>query len=167
MSSSGRRNLLQIISMAGGFSATAGNEVFILREGPDGGTSSITIDLKDLLVNRNQELNIPIEPNDVINVPVDREIRVFVMGRVNHPGAIKAKLSEGDHAAAGDRGGRGSGGGGQADGDHDPAQGPDREGDQVQGEPEGHHQGQEDGHAAAGRRHRDRAGVVLVERGHR
>ena len=81
--------------MAGGLSDTAGNEVFILREGPDGGTSSITIDLKDLLVNRNQELNVPIEPNDIINVPVDREIRVFVMGRVNQPGPITAKLSEG------------------------------------------------------------------------
>jgi polysaccharide export outer membrane protein len=91
----GRKNLLQIISMAGGFSETAGNEIFILREGPDGVTSSVAIDLKDLLVNGNQTLNIPIEPNDVINVPVDREIRVFVMGRVNKPGAIKAKLSEG------------------------------------------------------------------------
>ena len=40
----GGRNLLQIISMAGGLTETAGNEVFILREGPDGGTSSITID---------------------------------------------------------------------------------------------------------------------------
>jgi polysaccharide export outer membrane protein len=91
----GRKNLLQIISMAGGFSETAGNEIFILREGPDGATSSVAIDLKDLLVNGNQTLNIPIEPNDVINVPVDREIRVFVMGRVNKPGAIKSKLSEG------------------------------------------------------------------------
>ncbi len=91
----GRRNLLQIISMAGGLTETAGNEVLILREGPDGGASSITIDLKDLFVNRNQELNVPIEPNDIINVPVDREIRVFVMGRVNQPGPITAKLSEG------------------------------------------------------------------------
>ena len=91
----GRKNLLQIISMAGGFSETAGNEVFILREGPDGATSTVSIDLKDLLVNGNQALNIPIEPNDVINVPVDKEIRVFVMGRVTRPGAVKAKLSEG------------------------------------------------------------------------
>jgi len=91
----GRRNLLQIISMAGGFSETAGNEVFILREGPDGKTSTLSIDLKDLIVNGNQALNVPIEPNDVINVPVDREIRVFVMGRVTRPGAVKAKLSEG------------------------------------------------------------------------
>jgi len=91
----GRKNLLQIISMAGGFSETAGNEVFILREGPDGQTSTVAIDLKDLLVNGNQALNLPIEPNDVINVPVDREIRVFVMGRVTRPGAVKSKLSEG------------------------------------------------------------------------
>jgi polysaccharide export outer membrane protein len=91
----GRKNLLQIISMAGGFSDNASDEIFILREGPDGGTSTITIDLKDLLVNGNQTLNIPIEPSDVISVPVDREIKVFVMGRVNTPGSIKAKLSEG------------------------------------------------------------------------
>jgi len=91
----GRKNLLQIISMAGGFSETAGNEVFILREGPDGATSTVSIDLKDLLVNGNQALNVPIEPNDVINVPVDKEIRVFVMGRVTRPGAVKSKLSEG------------------------------------------------------------------------
>ena len=91
----GRKNLLQIISMAGGFSETAGNEVFILRERPDGAASAIAIDLKDLLVNGNQALNVPIEPNDVINVPVDKEIRVFVMGRVTRPGAVRAKLSEG------------------------------------------------------------------------
>ena len=91
----GRRNLLQMISMAGGLTEMAGNEVFILREGPDGQTSTLTIDLKDLMVNGNQALNVTIEPNDVINVSVDREIRVFVMGRVNTPGPITAKLSEG------------------------------------------------------------------------
>jgi len=91
----GRKNLLHIISMAGGFSDTASNEIFILREGPDGTTSTIPIDLKDLLINGNQALNVPIMPNDVINVPVDREIRVFVMGRVTRPGAVTAKLSEG------------------------------------------------------------------------
>jgi polysaccharide export outer membrane protein len=91
----GRRNLLQIISMAGGFSDTVGNEVFILREGPNGESTTIAIDLKDLMVNGNQALNVPIEPNDVINVPVDREVRVFVMGRVNQPGPVTAKMSEG------------------------------------------------------------------------
>ncbi|MHB8094346.1 MAG: polysaccharide biosynthesis/export family protein [Candidatus Aminicenantales bacterium] len=91
----GRKNLLQIVSMAGGFSANAGEEIFILREGPDGTSSTVTIDLHNLLRDGDHDLNIPIEPNDVINVPVDREIRVFVMGRVNTPGAVTSRLSEG------------------------------------------------------------------------
>jgi len=91
----GRKNLLQIVSMAGGFSVNAGREIFILRESPDGTRSTVAIDLHNLLHDGDHEMNIPIEPNDVINVPVDREIRVFVMGRVNAPGAVKSKLSEG------------------------------------------------------------------------
>ena len=91
----GRKNLLQIISMAGGFSDNASDMIFILREGPDGQTRTIAIDLKDLTINANPALNVPIEPNDVINVPADREIRVFVMGRVTKPGAVTFKLSAG------------------------------------------------------------------------
>lgn len=91
----GRRNLLQMVSMAGGFTEKATNEIFVLRsDGLSGTAVSIPIDLQDLLLNGNQKLNIPIEPNDVINVPVDREIRVFVMGRVTLPGALKFKISE-------------------------------------------------------------------------
>jgi len=90
----GRKNLLQVVSMAGGFTDLAANEIFVLREGPAGGSNAIAVDLKDLLVNGNQKLNIPIEPNDVINVPVDKEIRVFVFGRVTQPGGLKFKISE-------------------------------------------------------------------------
>jgi polysaccharide export outer membrane protein len=91
----GRRNLLQMLSAAGGLTDAVGNQIYVLREGPDGGASTIPIDVRDLTVNGNPELNIPIEPGDVINVPIDREIRVFVMGRVTTPGPITAKLSEG------------------------------------------------------------------------
>ena len=90
----GRKNLLQVISQAGGLTDKATDDIFILRDGGNGATSTIEIDLKDLMVNGNQKLNIPIEPNDVINVPVDREIRVFVFGRVTQPGALKFKISE-------------------------------------------------------------------------
>lgn len=91
----GRKTLMQMLSIAGGLSETAGNDVLILRQGSNGETSTIRIDLRELWVDGNKELNIPIEPNDVINVPVDREIRVFVTGRVNNPGPITAKQSEG------------------------------------------------------------------------
>lgn len=91
----GRKNLLQMLSAAGGLTDQAGNQAFILREGPDGAPLTIPIDLDDLIVNNNQELNIPIEPKDVINVPIDRDIRVFVSGRVNQAGPVAAKLSRG------------------------------------------------------------------------
>ncbi len=68
----GRLTLLQVISQAGGFKENAANEIYVLREGKEGVTASIAIDLEDLLLNGNQKLNIPLMPGDVINVPVDR-----------------------------------------------------------------------------------------------
>ncbi|MDD8020665.1 MAG: polysaccharide export protein [Acidobacteriota bacterium] len=90
----GRRTLLQMISQAGGFKDTAANEVYILREGQDGNTASISIDLEDLLINGNQNLNIPVQANDVINIPVDKLVNVYVFGEVKQPGALQVKMSK-------------------------------------------------------------------------
>ncbi|MGB4704251.1 MAG: polysaccharide biosynthesis/export family protein, partial [Candidatus Saccharicenans sp.] len=90
----GRQTLLQMISQAGGFKENAANEIYILREGEGGVTASISIDLEDLLLNGNQRLNIPLQPNDVINVPVDRLITIYVLGEVRNPGAIQVKMSK-------------------------------------------------------------------------
>lgn len=89
----GRKNLLQIISMARGFTEDAMDQIFVLRQG-EGGARTIPVDLRALVINGDQTLNIQIEPGDVINVPVDKEIRVFVMGQVNKPGSVTFKLSE-------------------------------------------------------------------------
>ncbi|MEW5902394.1 MAG: polysaccharide biosynthesis/export family protein [Acidobacteriota bacterium] len=90
----GRMSLLQVISQAGGFKENASNEIFVLREGRSGNTATIGIDLKDLLLNGNQKLNIPLMPSDIINVPVDQIIKVFVFGEVRNPGALQVKMSE-------------------------------------------------------------------------
>ena len=90
----GRQTLLQIISQAGGFKESAANEIFVLREGKNGITASISIDLEDLTVNGNQKLNIPLQANDVINVPVDRIINIYVFGQVRNPGALQVKMSK-------------------------------------------------------------------------
>ena len=90
----GRLTLLQIISQAGGFKENAANEIFVLREGKNGITASISIDLEDLTVNGNQRLNIPLQANDVINVPVDRIINIYVFGQVKNPGALQVKMSK-------------------------------------------------------------------------
>jgi len=91
----GRLTLLQMISKAGGFTEKASNELFVLREGRNGVSATICIDLEDLLINGNQKLNIPLQANDVINVPVDKIINVYVFGEVNKPGALAVKMSKG------------------------------------------------------------------------
>lgn len=90
----GRMSLLQVISQAGGLKENASNEILVLREGRSGNTATITIDLKDLLLNGNQRLNIPLMPHDVVNVPVDQIIKVYVFGEVRNPGALLVKTSE-------------------------------------------------------------------------
>lgn len=90
----GRLTLLQMISRAGGFTEKASNELFVLREGNNGMSATICIDLEDLLVNGNQKLNIPLKANDVINVPVDKIIHVYVWGEVTRPGALEVKMSK-------------------------------------------------------------------------
>jgi polysaccharide export outer membrane protein len=90
----GRLTLLQMISKAGGFKENAASELFVLREGDGGDTMSIAINLDDLMINGNPKLNIPLQPNDVINVPVDRLITVYVFGAVKNPGKIEFKMSK-------------------------------------------------------------------------
>jgi polysaccharide export outer membrane protein len=90
----GQRTLLQMVSKAGGFKENASNEIFVLRDEGKGETASIAIDLDDLLLNGNQKLNIEIRPNDVINVPVDKLITVYVFGAVRNPGKVEVKMSK-------------------------------------------------------------------------
>lgn len=93
----GRQTLLQIISRAGGFSSyprEAGNEIIVIRQGSSGRSARLTINLEDLLLNGNHRLNIPLMPGDIISVPVDKVIQVFVFGEVRNPGALNVKKSK-------------------------------------------------------------------------
>ena len=89
----GRVTLLDIISQAGGFKENAANEIFVLREGKSEAAATIRIDLEDLTVNGNPKLNIPLQPGDVINIPADEVISIFVFGAVRNPGALQVKKS--------------------------------------------------------------------------
>ena len=90
----GRMSLLELISKAGGFTENAGNEMFVMREGKGGLKANLTIDLNDLIMNGNQSLNIPLQPSDVVNVPIDKIIQIYVWGEVKNPGAREVKYSK-------------------------------------------------------------------------
>jgi len=90
----GRQTLLQVIALAGGLMPDAGNKILIIREFPDGSSNLIEISRIDLMDRGDISLNIPLEPNDVISVPAERMVRIFVFGQVKQPGALIVKESE-------------------------------------------------------------------------
>ncbi len=90
----GRVSLLEMISQAGGLTDRASSELYILREGKNGLQAKLAIDLNDLIINNNQKLNVPLMPKDVINIPIDQIINVFVFGAVTNPGALQVKMSK-------------------------------------------------------------------------
>jgi polysaccharide export outer membrane protein len=89
----GPTTLLQVISLAGGLTAEAGNELYVFRQGKDGQKTRIAVDLKDL-TSGNQNLNIDLQPNDVVSIPIDQMLTVYVYGEVKNPGAIQFRRSK-------------------------------------------------------------------------
>ena len=84
----GPTSLLMIIAQAGGLTAQAMSDLYIYRQGEDGKQTRIAIRLEDLIMKGNQDLNILLQPKDVIAVPLDLTQNVFVYGEVRNPGAI-------------------------------------------------------------------------------
>jgi polysaccharide export outer membrane protein len=84
----GPTTLLQVIAQAGGLTAQAMNELFVYRIEKDGKPTTITIKVEELMTSGNQTLNIELQPKDVVTVPIDQMLNVFVYGEVKTPGAI-------------------------------------------------------------------------------
>jgi len=95
----GRKNLIEILSMAGGVRLDAGPSIRITRQldwgriplpgaadDPTGKFSIAEIDLKPLMAAKSPEKNIVIRPHDVISVPI-AEI-VYVIGDVGKVGPL-------------------------------------------------------------------------------
>lgn len=84
----GPTTLLQVIAQTGGLTPQAMKEIFVYRMGQDGTQERFVINIEDLMINGNPELNIELLPKDVVSVPSDQTLSVFVYGEVNTPGAV-------------------------------------------------------------------------------
>lgn len=91
---SGNMTLIQAITQAGGLAPGYGRTLYVLRTGQNGLTEQLSIDVEELLVTGNPDLNIPLAPNDVINVPMEVPMTVYVFGEVTHPGPVQLKRSQ-------------------------------------------------------------------------
>ncbi len=89
----GRQTLMQIIAQAGGMTPEAGDQIIVIRQQPDDSSRSLKISVEELVMKGDARLNIPMEPGDIINIPVDKIVHVYVFGQVNSPGALDVKTS--------------------------------------------------------------------------
>lgn len=83
----GPTTLLQVIAQAGGLTSQAMDKVFIYRQSPDGSQTIINVSLEDL-ANGNRESNLELKPRDVVSIPIDRILNVFIYGEIKTPGVV-------------------------------------------------------------------------------
>ena len=81
----GPKTLLEMISMAGGLDEDHGDEIVIFRGNEDGGTERVSIDLRGLVYDVDPDLNILLEPGDIIYIPGVETMRISVGGSVRLP----------------------------------------------------------------------------------
>jgi len=89
----GRQTVMSVISQAGGMTRDAGSEIIVIRQLADGSSTSIRISVDDLFVKGDAKLNIALEPNDIVNIPVDKVVTIYVFGQVKNPGALQVRRS--------------------------------------------------------------------------
>jgi len=94
ISATGSTTLIQAITQAGGLTAGHGRELYVLRTGRNGLTEQVSVDIDELMVAGNPDLNIPLAPNDLVNVPADAPITIYIMGEVMRPGKAQFRSSQ-------------------------------------------------------------------------
>lgn len=84
----GPTTLLQMIAKAEGLTAQASNEILIYRINDAGVQTRIVISLDDLMIAGKQDANLEVLPKDVVTVPIEETLNVFVYGEVKTPGVV-------------------------------------------------------------------------------
>ena len=84
---------IQVLSQAGGLTSDVAMELFVIRNTSSGASERIAVNIETLLENRAPGINLPILPGDVISVPVDRTVTIFVDGAVGRPGGVEGRES--------------------------------------------------------------------------
>jgi polysaccharide export outer membrane protein len=94
ISASGNTTLIQAITQAGGLAAGHGKELYVLRTGANGLSEQVSISIDDLMVNGDPDANIPLAPNDLVNVPADTPITIYLLGEFARPGKALFRSSQ-------------------------------------------------------------------------
>jgi len=90
----GSWTLLEALSAAGGLTADHGNFLRIQRRAANGLSDQVSIPLMDLVERADPRLNLPVFPDDLINVERTRTLTVYLLGEVATTGALQFKSTE-------------------------------------------------------------------------
>jgi polysaccharide export outer membrane protein len=94
ISATGNTTLIQAITQAGGLAAGHGKDLYVLRTGANGISEQVSISIDDLMVNGNPDANIPLAPNDLVNIPADTPITIYLLGEFARPGPAQFRSSQ-------------------------------------------------------------------------
>jgi len=94
ISATGNTTLIQAITQAGGLAAGHGKDLYVLRTGANGISEQVAISIDDLMVNGNPDANIPLAPNDLVNIPADTPITIYLLGEFARPGPAQFRSSQ-------------------------------------------------------------------------
>jgi polysaccharide export outer membrane protein len=84
----GPTNLLTILAQAGGLTNLAMRDIYIYRQDKNGEQTRIVVNIEELTNNGSPGLNVELQPKDVVTVPLDQMLNVFVYGEVRTPGVV-------------------------------------------------------------------------------
>lgn len=84
----GSETLLQLLSRAGGLTDRASSRAVIIS-----GDKSQIVDLEELMTKGTPALNIKLKPGDVVNIPHEKYIDIYIFGEVRRPGTMQLKRS--------------------------------------------------------------------------
>jgi len=89
----GPETLLSLLSRAGGITESAGENIIVIRRLRDNKSRTLRIPISDFMAG-DPTLNIPLQNNDIINVPIDELVKIYFVGEINKPGVLSIKKSE-------------------------------------------------------------------------
>ena len=91
----GEKTILELISLAGGFTTDASRSIVIIRKLKGDKSVSLKINVDELMIKGNPKLNIPLKPGDIVNVPPITYLNIYIFGEVKNPGHIQM-IRDGD-----------------------------------------------------------------------
>lgn len=90
----GPETLLSLITKAGGISENADKDIIVIRQLPDKTARTLRIPIYDLMIKGDSMLDIPLQANDIINIPIEEKVKIYFVGEVNKTGVLEVKRSE-------------------------------------------------------------------------